>query len=66
MEHIPYPKKRCPSCDYSTDAQTYYGEPGGISNYLVCIDSRQLDGHLNPLCGCAVDAGFGCYRWEAS
>jgi hypothetical protein len=65
MEHVPYPKKRCPDCGYCTDAQSYYGKgPGSEINYYVCIDDRVLDGFHNPMCGCATDAGFGCIRWE--
>jgi hypothetical protein len=64
MVHIPYPRKRCPDCDYCVDAAEYYGEktPGR----WVCIDERRLDGYNNPMCGCAVDAGFGCVRWETT
>lgn len=64
MEHVPYPTKRCPACDYSTDALTYYGECG-VSNYLVCIDERVIDGRRNPMCGQPTDPGFGCYRFES-
>lgn len=60
LEHIPYPKRRCPQCDYSVDSQSYYGSGG---SFLVCIDERVIDGYANPMCGCGVDAGFGCVRW---
>lgn len=46
-----------------TDSHAYYGEG---DSYLVCIDSRTIDGHTNPMCGCAVDGGYGCIRWWSS
>lgn len=64
MQHLPQVKRRCPSCDYHTDAVAYYGEKAE-SNYDVCIDDRVIDGFRNPMCGQVTDAGFGCIRWES-
>lgn len=65
MKTIPYPKKRCPSCDFCTDAVTYYALTDHTTNYYVCIDERIIEGYSNPMCGCSVDSGYGCVRWEA-
>ena len=65
MTHIPYPKRRCPDCDYCTDAVTYYALGDRTTNYYVCVDERTIDGHTNPMCGCPVDGGYGCIRWES-
>jgi hypothetical protein len=63
LEHLPYPKKRCPACDYAVDSHAYYGSG---DSFLVCIDERVIDGHTNPMCGCGVDEGYGCIRWWSS
>lgn len=66
MTTLPYPNKRCPKCDYCTDALSYYGEPGTAGNYLICIDERTIENRRNPMCGYPTNDGFGCNRWEST
>ena len=31
----------------------------------LALKLADIDGHTNPMCGCAVDGGYGCIRWES-